>query len=142
MAFLTTSILDTLNKDFIGAKQFTDRLNEFYENRAQVSSFPPYNIVEKEDGGFEIQLAVAGYDKSEISIKHEDNSLLVSGTKILKESKDAYIYCGIAARNFERKFLLRENIKIDGAEYNNGILTIKMSKLEPVKDKTKMILIT
>lgn len=143
MAFLTTNILDTLNRDFIGAKHLTDQLNSFYEGRTQSVAFPPYNIIEIDEGkSFIIELAVAGFAKDEIEIKHEDNYLYVNG-EINRENRDkvTYIHCGIAARNFERKFLLRDNIRIIGAEYNDGILSIKMERIEPEKEKSKLITI-
>ena len=144
MAFLTTNILDTLNKDFIGAKHLTDQLNSFYEGRTQSVSYPPYNIIETDEGkAFEIQLAVAGFSKNEIEIKHEDNYLYVTGEiNRADRANVTYIHCGIAARNFERKFLLRDNIKITGAEYDNGILSIKMERIMPEKEKSKMIKIS
>ncbi len=110
MSFLTTNILDTWNKDYIGSRQLANKLNEFYAVQ-RGSTFPPYNIIETENG-FEVQLAVAGFDKSEIEISCEESNLVIIGKHESKINPESFIHCGIANRSFERKFLLRENVKV------------------------------
>jgi molecular chaperone IbpA len=144
MAYLNPDIMNNLYKDFIGANRLTDRLNFFYDGKAHQSSFPPYNILEYEDGGYEISLALAGYKKSEVTIENENNTLTVKGTKEDKISSDRaykWVWGGIANRNFVRQFLLEDNIKIVGAEMVDGILTISLQKIVPDKPKTTLIAI-
>jgi len=139
MAFITKSLFDTLTRDFIGSEQLADQINFFYEGRNS-SSFPPYNIIETPTG-YSIELAIAGYSKSDITITNEDSKLVIIGKKEnLPANK--YIYCGIAGRDFERSFLLRDNVIVKSAEFENGILSIKMEKLVPEKAKPKMIAIS
>lgn len=144
MAYINPDIINNLYKDFIGANKLADRLNFFYDGKLHQPSFPPYNIVETNAGkGYQIQLAVAGYDKSEIEISLEDNQLVIKGTKTTSTDLGEYnwIWCGIAARNFERKFMLQEDIKVVSADYKNGILTITMERLIQEKVKPKLIAI-
>ena len=137
---LTHNLIDNLYKDFIGAQHLTDRLNSFYDGTRAKDSFPPYNIVEHENGDYSVQLAVAGYNKSEITISNENNVLVVSGKKEIKtETKTKWIWCGIAARNFERRFLIEDNIKVVDAEMTDGILRIDLQKIVPEKPKSTLI---
>lgn len=137
---LTHSLFDNLYKDFIGAQNLTDRLNSFYDGSRARDTFPPYNIVEYENGNYSVQLAVAGYSKSEITISNDDNVLIVSGKKETKtETKTKWIWSGIAQRNFERRFLLEDNIKVTGAEMVDGILSIDLQKIVPEKPKNTLI---
>lgn len=142
MTQLSTSLFDNLYKDFIGAQHLTERLNSFYDQdrtRAK-DAFPPYNIIEHENGNYSVQLAVAGYNKSEITIFNENNVLVVSGKKETKtETKSKWIWSGIAQRNFERRFLLEDNIKVIGAEMIDGILSIDLQKIVPEKPKSTLI---
>jgi molecular chaperone IbpA len=137
MTTLSTSLFDNLYKDFIGAQKLTDRLNSFYERQQTASGFPPYNIIER-DAGYTIEVALAGYDKSEITISNEDNVIVVSGKKGDKSSSK-YVWCGIAARNFERRFLIEDNIKVIDAEMTDGILRIDLQKIVPEKPKSTLI---
>lgn len=137
---LTHSLFDNLYKEFIGAQHLTDRLNSFYDGSRSKDTFPPYNIIECETGNYSVQLAIAGYNKSEITISNDDNVLVVSGKKETKtETKTKWIWSGIAQRNFERRFLLEDNIKVTGAEMVDGILSIDLQKIVPEKTKTTLI---
>lgn len=139
MTTLSTSLFDNLYKDFIGAQKLTDRLNSFYDRQHPTSGFPPYNIIEHDNTGYTIEVALAGYDKSEITISNEDNVIVVSGKKEDKPISSKYAWCGIAARNFERRFLIEDNIKVSGAEMVDGILSIDLQKIVPEKPKSTLI---
>lgn len=139
MAFITKSIFDALAKDFIGSETLANQINSFYEGRNS-TSFPPYNVIET-DIGFSIEIAVAGFRKSDITITNEDYKLTVTGANRELPSNDKYIYRGIASREFERVFLIRENIIVKGATFEDGILTVTLEKLVPTKPKPQQILI-
>jgi len=147
MAYINPDVLNNLYKDFIGVSRLADQLNYFYEGKGSATgsqTFPPYNIIELEPDQFMIQLAIAGYDKSDITIEVKDNQLIVSGKK--EDKRDAHvnkkwIWNGIASRNFERKFMLSENIVVGDAEYKNGILSINMERVLPKEQKPKLIAI-
>jgi molecular chaperone IbpA len=144
MAYIDPSIINNLYKDFIGAQTLTDRLSVFYEGKQPQSSFPPYNIIETSENNYAIEIALAGYTKSEISLENgPDNTLIVKGEKTKTEdmSGQKWIWNGIAQRNFERRFLLETNIKVTAAEMADGILTISLVKLVPEKTKPSMIAI-
>ena len=143
MATLTNSLFENLYKDFIGAQNLSDRLSMFYDKQSP-SSFPPYNIIETSENTYSIEIALAGYAKSEITLENgPDNTLIVTGKKEKTTSMagQKWIWNGIAQRNFERRFLLESNMKVTGAEMVDGILTISLEKLVPKKVEPSLIAI-
>ena len=136
MTKLDQTLINQLTRDFIGGGRLFDSFM-----RPDASAFPPYNIIETSTG-YMIELATAGFDKSEITITNEDNRLTIVGSKKQEETPVKFCYCGIAARKFERKFTLRDNIVIKSADYNNGILSIRLDEIVPEKAKTKLISIS
>lgn len=139
MAFITKSIFDALSRDFIGSAQLADQINNFYEGR-NATSFPPYNVIET-DTGFSIEIAVAGFKKSDFTITNEESKLTIIGKKEDAPRECKFIHCGIAAREFERVFLLRDNVIVKDAVFLDGILTVNLEKLIPTKLKPQQILI-
>ena len=87
------------------------------------SNFPPYNIKKIDDENYEIQIALAGFLKSELGITVEDGNLIVKGEQA-ETSKTEYLHKGIAERNFTRTWSLAESVKVSGSELKDGVLTI------------------
>jgi HSP20 family molecular chaperone IbpA len=97
--------------------------------------YPPYNIerVMKEDGRAEIlriTLAVAGFTRDQLEITVEDSQLTIRGKQQDDKSRE-FLYRGIAARQFQRTFVLADGIEIRGADLNNGLLAIDLVRHEP-----------
>ena len=97
--------------------------------------YPPYNIerIARDEGRPEllrITLAVAGFTRDQLEITLEDSQLTVRGKQQDDKSRD-YLYRGIAARQFQRTFVLAEGIEVKAAELSNGLLSIDLVKLEP-----------
>jgi molecular chaperone IbpA len=105
------------------------------------ASFPPYNIIKIDNLSYIIELAVAGFDKKDLSITMNNSVLTVAGTKTDKNTKSEYLYKGISDRSFTRPFTVADNILVVSAEYNAGILTIHLVKKVPEQDKIKNIVI-
>ena len=107
-------------------------------DRASKSSgdgYPPYNIerLPVENGAGEtlkITLAVAGFGKDELDVSVEENQLVIRGRQNDDEER-AYLHRGIAARQFQRAFVLADGIEVKGAELSNGLLSIHLERLEP-----------
>jgi molecular chaperone IbpA len=102
------------------------------------STYPPYNIVQVDDEEtYLIEIAAAGFTKSDIEITSQDNSLTVTG----KKDDDAadYVHKGIAARNFEQKFALADDVKVISAHMKDGILTIRLEREIPEHKKPRTI---
>lgn len=97
-------------------------------------SYPPYNIEKISDGrGSErlrITLAVAGFGESDLDVTTEDNQLVVRGRQG-DEGDREYLHRGIAARQFQRIFVLADGMRVNGAELQNGLLSIDLDRPEP-----------
>jgi HSP20 family molecular chaperone IbpA len=109
-----------------------DHFERALDRVSKVSSdgYPPYNIEQVEENALRITLAVAGFAMSDLSLTIEDNQLVVRG----KQSDDGnriYLHRGIAARQFQRSFVLAEGIEVRGAWLDNGLLHIDLSRPEP-----------
>ena len=97
--------------------------------------YPPYNIerLSRSPGGAEllrITVAVAGFDIAELDVTVEDNQLLIRG-KQKQEDGRSYLYRGIAARQFQRAFVLADGLQVKGAALDNGMLAIELERPEP-----------
>ena len=95
--------------------------------------YPPYNIEQIGDNGLRITLAVAGFSVVDLNVSVEDNQLLIRGRNSEDETGRAFLHRGIAARQFQRSFVLAEGIEITGAVLDNGLLHIDLERktLEP-----------
>ena len=116
-----------------------DDSNEFF--RTPTSAFPFYNIVKKEDNNYDIELALAGYDKKDIVVEYADNLLSIKSVKEAKSDKDSngVIHRGIAKRYFSKVFTVADDVEIKGAELQNGLLKISLKKIVPEGKKPKII---
>ena len=94
-------------------------------SKSSADGYPPYNIEQVDENAIRITLAVAGFAREELSVTVEDTQLVVRG----RQSDDAdrvYLHRGIAARQFQRSFVLADGIEIVGAEVDNGLLHIDL----------------
>jgi HSP20 family molecular chaperone IbpA len=99
--------------------------------------YPPYNIERLASDGSEaeilrIVLAVAGFSREELDISLEDNQLIIRG-KQHDHDRSTYLHRGIAARQFQRTFVLAEGMEVTGAWMTNGLLSIELRRPEPQK---------
>ena len=109
-----------------------DQLERLVERTAKAENgYPPYNIEQLDDNAFRITLAVAGFGDHDLSISVEDRPLVVRG----KQSDDAdgrvFLHRGIAARQFQRTFLLAEGVEVSGAAMSNGLLHVDLKRSVP-----------
>jgi len=92
--------------------------------------YPPYNIEQVDQNGLRITLAVAGFALADLEIVLEQNQLVIRGRQTDEEGR-VYLHRGIAARQFQRSFLLAEGIEVAGAHLDNGLLSIDLVRPEP-----------
>ncbi len=114
----------------LGFDRFEHMLDQLAKSNGE--GYPPYNIEQVSDADIRITLAVAGFFKEDLQITLEQNQLIIHG----KQSEDAgriYLHRGIAARQFQRKFVLAEGVTVAGAEMDNGLLHIDL--LLPIQKK-------
>ena len=93
-------------------------------------AYPPYNVEQTAPDRLRIPLAVAGFSPAELSVQVEDSQLVVRGRQI-DQPERVYLHRGIAARQFQRSFLLAEGIEVTAAVLDNGLLHIDLLRPEP-----------
>ncbi|MBZ2209892.1 Hsp20 family protein [Massilia soli] len=119
-----------------------DRLAQLLEQRADAQpSYPPYNIELVSEDKYRIVMALAGFDRSEVEIVAERDTLHVTGRKQKDDAQRTYLHRGIAARDFEQRFQLANHVKVTTASFDNGMLTIELVREVPEALKPRKITI-
>ena len=110
-----------------------DHLEQMLERAAKTSSdgYPPYNIEQTGPSGLRISLAVAGFTMDDLQITQEDNQLVIRGRQTDDCQGRVFIHRGIAARQFQRAFVLAEGIEVKGAWLDSGLLHIDLARPQP-----------
>jgi len=98
-------------------------------SKISADGYPPYNIEQLSENALRITLAVAGFTMADLGITIEDNQLVVRG-KQTEETQRVYLHRGIAARQFQRSFVLAEGIEVSDARLDNGLLHIDLLRPE------------
>lgn len=133
-----TNALNQLNRALIGFDDVFNSIERRFANSMQ-NNYPPHNIIKLDSNNYEIQVAVTGFDKDEITVELDQNILVVTGSKVEKDSEVEYLHRGLAQRDFVRQFPLAEHIEVKGAEQKNGVLTIKLERIVPEALKPRRI---
>lgn len=134
---ITTKDLTPFYRNSIGI----DRMMEHFmsTNLSNTSTgYPPYNIIKQDEDTFLIEVAVAGFDKGDISITEENQQLIIIGDRIEEDTRD-FQHQGIGYRKFTRTFQLADYVKVELAEVKNGILGISLKRIVPESLKPKQI---
>jgi len=100
-------------------------------SKSSGEGYPPYNIEQTSDTGMRISVAVAGFSMDDLNVSTEDNQLVIRGRRQDDGTERVYLHRGIAARQFQRCFVLAEGIEIKGASLDNGLLHIDLEHLVP-----------
>jgi len=128
-----------VDRFFVGFDDTYNRMIKFHDDLTKnIPNYPPYNIRKLEENRYLIEVAIAGFSKSDIEITFEDNKLIING-KSKEDNTDAFLFKGIANRAFTRTFLLDDNIEIKDADMMNGMLKIFLEKFIPEHKKPKKI---
>ncbi len=137
---------------FTGLKPFTVGFDDMFEHfdhmvdhlpHLTANNYPPYNIVKTGSLTYDIQVALAGYNKKDVSINYEDNILKIESVKSKDEKEvednDGVLHKGIAKRNFMKVFTVAEDVEVKGAELKDGLLTVSLEKIVPDHKKARTI---
>jgi molecular chaperone IbpA len=115
------------------------RLLDAASQTEQNSAYPPYNIEQLGENGYQVTLAVAGFAEGDIDITLTDRTLVVSGKMSDGEGERNFLYRGIAGRAFERRFELADHIHVKGASLENGLLHVALERVVPESEKPRKI---
>jgi molecular chaperone IbpA len=131
--------IDALSRALVGFDTMFDQMERRFANSVS-NNYPPHNIIKLDENEYAIQLAVTGFDKTEISVTIESNVLIVKGESMTTEYEpEQYLHRSLATRDFIKEFPLAEHIEVIGAETKNGMLTIKLIRNIPESAKPKVI---
>jgi len=137
------SIFNSLRPFSIGFDDMFDQFESILGNGGMVqNNYPPYNIRKAGKDKYAIEVAVAGFNKADVEVEFEDKLLTVRTKKINKTvEKDGneIIHKGISQRSFSRSFTIANDVKVNGAELKDGLLTINCEKIVPEEKKKKLI---
>tara|TARA_B100001939_G_scaffold348195_2_gene373669 strand:+ start:6070 stop:6483 length:414 start_codon:yes stop_codon:yes gene_type:complete len=119
-----------------------DRLFQQLQAQSVINqqNYPPYNIVKVDDENFVIELAIAGFDKKEVSIELEKNVLTIQGAS--EDDEKEFVHKGLASRSFTRQFTLADDVVVKGGKLENGILKVELERVIPEEDKPVKIKIS
>jgi molecular chaperone IbpA len=139
------SIFNSLRPFSIGFDNMFDQFESLLSDGglSAQSNYPPYNIRKAGKDRYAIEVAVAGFNKDDVEVEYEDNLLTVKTKKVdkavEKDMDGEIIHRGISQRSFSRSFTIADDIKVEGAEIKDGLLTINCEKIVPEQKKRKLI---
>jgi molecular chaperone IbpA len=140
MNALTRFDTQALNRALIGFDSLFNDVERRFANSVQ-TNYPPYNVLKHDDDHFEIEIAVAGFDREDVTIEVDQNLLTIKGARLKEEDTSKYLHRGLAARDFERTFTLADYMIVGDAELTNGILRVKLTRVVPEALKPRLIAI-
>lgn len=117
---------------------FDDIFNTLQRASIPNTNYPPYNILKKGDSYF-IEMAMAGFKRSDIDVEVKDNTLTISADYGKREDDIEFIHKGISEREFYKKFALAEYVEVKKAQMIDGVLVIQLEKDIPEEQKPKKI---
>ena len=140
------SIFNQLRPVSVGFDNVFDHFGSMFEDDMfdiSVPNYPPYDIVKVKDNHYNIEVALAGYNKKDIEVNYENNMLTIKTADQKSEDKKEgeNIYKGIAQRMFKKSFTIADDCKVTGAELKDGLLKVSLEKLIPEHKKARTITI-
>ena len=135
------SLFDNFNKltpYAVGFDRVFDTLNRYAGSEVQSTGFPPYNIRKEGDYNHVIEMALAGFGKEDIQVEVVESTLSIRSVKE-NPKDDATQYRGISYRRFERKFTLADDLVVNSANLENGMLYIDLERVVPEEKKPRLI---
>ena len=139
------SIFNQLRPLSVGFDDVFDTFESFFDSDLRITTinYPPYNIVKTGKNNYNIEVALAGFNKKDIDVSVEDGVLTIESKSSDKdETKDEdgnTIYKGISKRYFKRQFTIANDVEIKGAELKDGLLKVSLERIVPESKKLKTI---
>jgi len=138
------NLFDTasLAPHFVGFDSLFDRLNEHYQLHT-TTNFPPYNIRKLEENKWQVEVALAGYDKKDIEVKTIEDNLIVTTVENEKTTEDPeLVHRGISQRKFSRTWSMADDAVVNRAKMVDGMLYVEIERVVPDEKKPKLIKIS
>lgn len=130
------------DKFFVGFDEQFNRIAKMHDDLTKnIPNYPPYNIKKTGESTYVIELAVAGFTKQDIEIELDGDKMVIKGNVQSEEAPENYLFKGIAARNFQRSFVLDDQVEVKDAEMLNGMLQVFLERIIPEHKKPKKVAI-
>jgi molecular chaperone IbpA len=135
--------LNPLYRSTVGFDRMFNLLDSVGGVETSAPTYPPYNIERTGENEYRVTMAVAGFGEDDLSIEAKENTLTVKGEKKseTEEKENQFLYRGIAARAFERRFQLADHVEVKGATLENGLLHIDLVREIPEAMKPRTVAI-
>lgn len=131
-----------LNRALLGFDELFNNFENRFANQIN-NNYPPYNILKHDENSYELEIAVTGFNKEEITVEIDQNQLIVKGER--KRDNDAeiqYLHKGLATRDFTRSWTLAEHMEVGEGSIKNGVLTVGFKRVVPEALKPRVLKIT
>lgn len=125
-------LMDRIAKNSIGMDEYFDRVFN-----ASTHNYPPYNVIQVNSNETRLEIALAGFKKEQVHAFTEYGKLFVKGEKEDPEQEGTFVHKGLAQRNFERSWTLAEDTEVSNVVFQDGLLTITLTKIVPEHHQRK-----
>jgi len=130
---------NALNRALLGFDSLFDNFETRFANQIN-NNYPPFNILKHDENSYEIEIAVTGFDPSEITVEVDQNQLVVKGHREDADDADTvYLQRGLATRDFTRSWTLAEHMEVGEGRIKNGVLTIALNRVIPEALKPRVL---
>jgi molecular chaperone IbpA len=138
------SIFNNLRPITVGFDDMFDHFEHMMDDsffRGTMGNFPPYNIVKTGENTYDVELALAGFNKKDIEVEYKENLLNVKSKKVEEEKGEDgnTIHRGISKRMFSKSFTIANDVEVKGAELKDGLLKVSLERIIPEHKKAKTI---
>ena len=131
------AVVDATERYSVGLDDLMYRLHSYGMGSVN-EAYPPYNLVKESEVKWRIEMALAGWAPEDIEVSTESNVLFVKSKSAKTSGDEEYMHRGVATRTFARGFNLADDVEIEGVEFINGMLIIKLQKIVPDHQKLKI----
>ena len=123
----------------VGFDRVFDNLSRYVDNNATSTGYPPYNIRKEGDYNYVIEMALAGFAREDLEIEVADGVLTIRSVKEKSDDDVSNIYRGISYRKFVRQFTIADDIVVNSAKMENGMLSVDLERIVPEEKKPRLI---
>ena len=123
----------------VGFDRVFDNLTRYVDNNATSTGYPPYNIRKEGEYNYAIEMALAGFAREDLEIEVADGVLTIRSVKEKSDDDVSNIYRGISFRKFVRKFTIADDIVVNSAKMENGMLSVDLERIVPEEKKPRLI---
>lgn len=123
----------------IGFESVLKEIDDLLTAPLNSQTFPPHNIIKLDDYQYIVELAIAGFNKQEVTITLKDGLLEIKGQKNPDDAEVQYLHKGIGTRSFIKTIKLADTVEVRGAEFKDGILRIGLENVIPESKKPRQI---